>query len=91
MAPNGQKPLIKYLICLFLVGITLAAFAGLANAGFITFDDGNYVVNHPAVQQGFSLKSLKWAFSSFDSCNWHPLTWLSLMLDYQLFGLDASG
>ncbi len=91
MAPNGQKPLIKYLICLLLAGITLAAFAGVANAGFIVLDDGNYVVNHPAIQYGFSWKSLKWAFSSFDSENWHPLIWLSLMLDYQAFGLNPTG
>ncbi|MGH7978042.1 MAG: hypothetical protein ACREE6_01605, partial [Limisphaerales bacterium] len=94
MAPNGpndQKPLIKYLICLLLAAITIAAFAGVDHCSFIVFDDGNYVVNHAAIQHGFSWKSLKWAFSSFDSSNWHPLTWLSLMADYQFFGLNPAG
>jgi len=91
MAPNGQKPLAKALICLLLAGVTVAAFAGVANAGFIVFDDGNYVVDHPAIQHGFSWKTIEWAFSSFDSSNWHPLTWLSLMLDYHLFGLHPGG
>jgi protein O-mannosyl-transferase len=91
MAPNGQTPLVKYLICLLLAGIILAAFAGVAHAGFIVLDDRNYVTEHPAIQNGFTWKSIKWAFIAFDSENWHPLTWLSLMLDYQAFGLNPTG
>jgi protein O-mannosyl-transferase len=56
--------------------------------GFISFDDGAYVARNAIVQSGLSLKNLAWAFSTFVTSNWHPLTWISFMLDCQLFGLD---
>ena len=61
------------------------------HADFINFDDFLYVTNNEYVKEGFSVKSLYWAFSSFDLSNWHPVTMMSHMLDYQLFGMNASG
>ncbi len=91
MNSDGQKQFLKYLICILLAGITFAAFAYVADCSFIVFDDGNYVVNNPSIQHGFSWDAIKWAFQAFDSSNWHPLTWLSLMLDFQLYDLNPGG
>jgi protein O-mannosyl-transferase len=56
--------------------------------GFISFDDGAYVARNATVQSGLSLQNLAWAFTTFTASNWHPLTWISFMLDCQLFGLN---
>jgi tetratricopeptide (TPR) repeat protein len=85
-----QKQLLKYLICLLLAVITFAAYASVANCVFVAFDDRNYIIGNLDIQQGFSWHSIKWAFSSFYSNNWHPVTWLSHMLDYRFYGLDPS-
>ena len=56
---------------------------------FVYFDDGEYVFNNPMVQGGLSWAGVKWAFTTYHSGNWHPMTWLSLMLDRQLWGGHA--
>ncbi len=56
---------------------------------FVRFDDDKYVMENPVVRNGLSLEGIRWAFTSFEHSNWHPLTWLSHMLDVQWFGLDA--
>jgi protein O-mannosyl-transferase len=76
-------------VCAALVIAVLAAFGGLLSAGFITYDDKDYVTENPHVQDGLTGRSVLWAFTSTEACNWHPLTWLSHMLDVQLFGMDA--
>jgi tetratricopeptide (TPR) repeat protein len=76
-------------ICLFLIITTLAVFWQVKDHEFISYDDNHYVTENPQVQAGLTIKSLKWAFTSIHSANWHPLTWLSHMLDVQLFGLKA--
>src|ERR1700722_17819843 len=86
-----QKQLLKYLICALLAGITFAAFAFVANCVFIAFDDRSYVVGNAHIQHGFSWTAIKWAFNAIYSNNWHPLTWLSHMLDCRLYGLDPAG
>src|SRR5436190_22722804 len=75
------------LICLGLAATTLAIFWPLFHAEFIHFDDPSYVTTNPQVQNGLSWENVKWAFTSGYASNWHPLTWLSHMLDVQLFGL----
>jgi len=82
---------VSWLVCLFLAVVTCVAFAGIRNSSFIVLDDGNYVVDHPPVQHGISWSSVKWAFSTFDCSNWHPLTWLSHILDFQFYHLDPTG
>jgi len=91
MNQTAQKPWLKYLICVLLAGITYAAFASVASHVFIAFDDQDYIVGNLSIQQGFSWPAIKWAFTTFHSGNWHPLTWLSHMLDCRLFGLDPAG
>ncbi|HXC36780.1 MAG TPA: tetratricopeptide repeat protein [Candidatus Acidoferrales bacterium] len=91
MSLTIQKPFLKFLTCLVLAGVTFAAFAGVALCSFIVLDDGGYVVDNPAVQHGLSWGAVKWAFSTFDCSNWHPITWLSHIVDFQFYGLDPVG
>jgi Flp pilus assembly protein TadD len=62
-----------------------AVFAQVARFGFLTYDDPVYVSSNPLVQQGLSVEGFRWAFGIHES-NWHPLTWLSLMLDATIGG-----
>jgi tetratricopeptide (TPR) repeat protein len=81
------------LICLFLVLATLAVYRQVGDYPFIGFDDSLYVSNNKYVKTGFTFENIKWAFSFThkDKTYWHPLTWLSHMLDVQLYGMDAGG
>lgn len=58
---------------------------------FVNYDDFDYVVNNGRVKSGITLEGIRWAFTSAHASNWHPVTWLSHMLDVQLFGLSAGG
>ncbi len=83
------------MICLALTIITLAGFWQVQDCGFINFDDDVYVYENAYVQAGLTWDSVKAAFYSEalveKSGNWFPVTWLSLMLDYQIFGLHPRG
>ena len=70
---------------------TLAAYWRIWGNGFVAFDDPEYVSRNPIVLAGLTLRGITWAFSTNAAANWHPLTWLSLMLDAQLFGAHAAG
>jgi len=76
---------------LALILLTCAAYWQIQHAQFVNFDDTLYVTEAPQVQQGITLDGIRWAFTTFDAANWHPLTWLSLMLDYQILGLNPGG
>ena len=71
--------------------VTLWAYHAALDNGFVHFDDTLYVTRNPVTQQGLSPSTVLWAFTTNFAGNWHPLTWLSVMLDVQLFGLDAHG
>ncbi len=77
--------------CLVLAAITFAVFGQTLRHPFIDFDDDNYVYENPVVVRGLTLTGIVWAFTSSHSYNWHPLTWLSHMLDCQLYGLNPGG
>jgi len=77
------------LVCLALLVITLATFFGARHFEFTNYDDPEYVTRNPHVTRGLSLEGIQWAFSAFHASNWHPVTWLSHMLDCELFGLDS--
>jgi len=81
----------EILICVALSVLTLAAFWPVGQLGFMLFDDHDYVTENPNVQAGITADSFRWAFTTAHASNWHPVTWLSHMLDFQLFGLDPSG
>lgn len=72
-----------------LVLVVFTIYGRTANHPFIDFDDGEYVYENEVVRQGLSWNGIIWAFSTFWSANWHPITWLSHMADVQMFGLDA--
>ena len=74
-----------------LFGLLLAAFLPAAGNDFTNYDDNLYVTRNWQVQQGLTWESVRWAFSSIGVFNWHPLTWLSHILDCQFFGLRAWG
>ncbi|MGD8501332.1 MAG: glycosyltransferase family 39 protein, partial [Phycisphaerales bacterium] len=80
-----------HLICLALALATLAVFWQVRNFDFVKYDDPKYITENSRVQAGVTLKNVIWAFTAGHASNWHPLTWLSHMLDCQLFGLDARG
>ena len=67
---------------------TLALYAQVARFPFIHLDDPRYLTENGVVQRGLSRDGLAWAFTTFHAGNWHPLTWLSHMLDVALFGMD---
>jgi tetratricopeptide (TPR) repeat protein len=74
-------------ICFGLAAITLAVFWPVTGHDFINLDDPDYVTWNPIVQAGITGPGLRWAFGGSHASNWHPLTWLSHMLDCQIFGL----
>jgi len=78
----------EFLVGVFLVAITLAVFWQVTGHDFIAFDDPEYVIDNPMVRAGLTPQGIRWAFSTFYAANWHPLTWLSHMLDSHLYGLN---
>jgi protein O-mannosyl-transferase len=79
------------IFCLLLVAVTLVSYNSIERNHFIEFDDANYIVKNSHVQAGFAWNTLVWSFTTFREGNWHPLTWLSHALDYQLFHLNPAG
>ena len=77
------------LIGLLLALITLLAYLPAARDGFINYDDQVYVTDNRVVQNGLTWAGIQWAFTTGHASNWHPVTWLSHMLDCELFGLNA--
>jgi tetratricopeptide (TPR) repeat protein len=71
--------------------MTLVAYWPLPRCDFINFDDPNYVLENAHVQAGLTWSGVAWAFRAGHASNWHPLTWLSHMLDCQIYGLKAGG
>jgi tetratricopeptide (TPR) repeat protein len=79
------------LVCLCLFLSTALLFSRALGNGFIDLDDPDYVTRNVHVHAGISGESLRWAVTSFDAGNWHPLTWLSHMLDWEWFGGEPRG
>ena len=78
-------------VCIILFLVTTAVYFRAAFFPFALIDDADYVTNNYRVTSGLSLSSLQWACTTFYAGNWHPLTWLSLMADSQLFGAGPMG
>src|SRR5947208_1538477 len=76
-------------ILLGLAVMTFGIYEQLIVHQFITLDDPTYIQENPLVNRGVTLAGLAWAFSTFHATNWHPLTWISHMIDCQLFGTNA--
>jgi len=78
-------------ISLGLVAIVATIYGRVARHPFVVFDDIDYILNNPRVRQGITRDGVTWAFTSFHAANWHPLTWISHMLDAQIFGVTDRG
>jgi len=81
----------KLLISLFLILATVLVFWPVRNHEFLNYDDNEYITENPQVKSGLTLKGFAWAFTTTHAANWHPLTWLSHMLDYEFYGLAPGG
>ena len=81
----------KIAICIFLAVSTFAVYAQVQDHEFINYDDDKYVTNNEYVKAGFTRDSVGWALTTSYNSNWHPMTWLSHMLDAQLFGPNSKG
>ena len=81
----------KIAICIFLAVSTFAVYSQVQDHEFINYDDDKYVTNNGYVKAGFPRDSVGWALTTSYNSNWHPMTWLSHMLDAQLFGPNSKG
>src|SRR2546421_12347766 len=78
-------------VCVFLAVITWLVFGQTLSHDFINFDDNEYVTKNAQVARGLTFEGIGWAFTHVHSSNWHPLTWISHMVDSQLYGLNPWG
>ena len=88
LAKNSRRTL---LVCALLSAVTLAAFWPVTRHDFVNYDDNRYVTANAHVKQGLTWGNLVWSFQARDASfqYWHPVTWISHLLDVQLFGLNA--
>jgi tetratricopeptide (TPR) repeat protein len=85
---NARRPL---LVGVALLGLTLAAFWPVTSCDFVQFDDPYYVTENSQINRGLTWEGVRWSFGASVGGNWHPATWISHMVDCELFGLKASG
>jgi protein O-mannosyl-transferase len=76
---------------LLLAAVTLLVYWPVMRCGFVNYDDPDYYSANPQVQGGLTAANVAWAFRTDFASNWHPLTWLSLMLDRQMYGPGPAG
>lgn len=86
--PNRYAALI---VCALLLLAVFLVFRQTANFGFVNLDDPDYITNNTKIQEGLTWNGVRWAFTSFHATNWHPVTWLSHMLDCSLYRLHPAG
>jgi len=79
------------ILCLLLVVATLALYNPVNRHPFVNYDDDRYITENPHVHNGLTWPTITWAFTATEQGNWHPLTWLSHALDYQLFHQNPAG
>jgi len=87
----SHSTLLATVVAIGLGGVTLAVYWPALHHEFLAYDDQQYVTENPHVQAGLTWPAVVWAFRSFYASNWHPLTWLSHMLDCQIYGLTPWG
>jgi len=86
-----SREYLKLYICLILSLLILLVYWQIQYFDFIIYDDPNYVQDNEQVKQGLTWAGILWSFSTTHAANWHPLTWLSLMLDTHIFGVQSGG
>ena len=80
-----------WILAIVLAVATLALYYPVSHQPFVNYDDDAYVTENAHVQSGLNWDTIKWAFTTYEFVNWHPLTWISHALDYQMFQLDPGG
>jgi len=92
LAPSiWQESQLTLWTCLFLALVTFGLYWPSTGHQFINLDDNFHIYQNSHVLSGLTWSSLAWAFRTTFFCTWHPLTWISYMLDYQLYGLNPAG
>ncbi len=91
MSARGLAEHRRTIVSALLVVVTVAVYAPVRHHGFVNYDDPEYVTENPAVTGGLRTANVVWAFTRAHSANWHPITWLSHMLDCDLYGLAPAG
>jgi len=81
----------SFVVCLALTFATAAVYCQVCSHDFVNYDDIEYIYQNPNIQSGITLQAVKWALTTGYAANWHPLTWLSHITDWQLFGNKAGG
>ena len=76
---------------LLLMAVVLALYWPVTGYDFIAMDDHMYVIDNPDIQRGLSWQGISWAMTTLYTSNWHPLTWLSLLADFEFYGMNAAG
>ena len=89
--PKAKVPPATSLICFALAAATLAVYWPAIHNDFLNYDDTLYFTSNPRVLTGLTPGNMVWAFTTAHASNWHPVTWLSLMLDVQMFGKGPAG
>jgi hypothetical protein len=81
---------VRWIVCPLLCAVTAGVFWPVVRCDFIDLDDAAYVTANDVVKDGLTCRGLSWALRSTHASNWHPVTWVSHMVDVQLFGLNPS-
>jgi tetratricopeptide (TPR) repeat protein len=88
----SRDRLVALAVCIPLAALTVLVYRPTFHHAFVNYDDQTYVYQNRHVQEGLSAAGVRWAFTTFECDNWHPLTWLSLQLDATLYGgMNAGG
>jgi tetratricopeptide (TPR) repeat protein len=87
--PRSRRAWFEWSLCLLVVLITAAIYSQVRHHSFIGYDDPDFVSHNSHVSGGITRSAVAWAFSTGSGGNWMPLTWMSHMADWQLFGSDS--
>ncbi len=88
---NLTRNQLRMVICLSLALVTAALYWPMTHHEFVNLDDESYITDNPQVTAGLTGPGITWAFRTGYAANWHPLTWISHMLDCQLYGVNPAG
>jgi len=86
-----KKRFCVFFACFILTVGIFSVFGQAVNYDFLAYDDYAFVANNPHIKEGLTKESLKWAFTSTHACFWKPVTWLSYLLDIEIFGTSPFG
>ena len=91
MIAGFKQKQVLFFVIIVLVVSTIVAYEPVRHNGFVNYDDNQYVFNNPNVKGGITQQSIIWALTNFNISYWHPVTWLSHMLDCEIYGLNPLG